>query len=229
MILPEFDTKRQRWDQWRAFHIDHGPFTQFDTGELVLNSRMWGPDLRRAYRDLGVTIVSSEDEALPQLTLPDHTFIKRAWLYDSGQQTLLIDESTKRVVRIDSFLRSTDTVLPTRFAQRQIEAYFAGPGRPPVGNQIAVSPPYKLSKDEKDYLATLRAAAKMWWEFGDDPNIATFKHTIRWDKHQPLTSALLGKTFADLKDNSSLTLAQLNKNGYQTHRVKTMYDYLLVA
>lgn len=232
MICPDFSVNisRVRWDGWRAFHVNHGPFTQFDTGELVLRSQTWNPDDRRSFRDLGVTIVASEDETLPALILPDGTPIKRAWLYDGGAQVLLIDDSTRHVVRIGPWLKGENSLLPTRFAGRAIEAYFAGPGRPPIGTAVSVSPPYKLSKDEKDYLASLRAAAKMWWNFGDDPAITPeLKRGLYWDKTAASTDLLLGKCFAELKDAAPRTLALLQKNGYQVHRVKTMYDYLLVA
>lgn len=65
----EFNHSKKRWDHYQCFHNDHGPFVEFETGEVIL-TRSPAPDQRKHYDRYGIQLVSTADtRSCPQLYL----------------------------------------------------------------------------------------------------------------------------------------------------------------
>jgi hypothetical protein len=192
MRLPELPRKLMRWDAWEAFHwgvntggvISTGywrshPFVVFETGEVITT---WGdarPDRRCLYEALNVSLVATQDGHCPKLAMPDDTPVPRAWLYDQGQQHLLIDHDLNLAFRTDGMRSATHERIPERF-KNKATVYYPGPGRTPVADDIALHIPASnkrfVTSEEREHIETIylpfRAEATMkemkwsvsgWW------------------------------------------------------------------
>ena len=56
----EFNHTRKRWDHYQCFHNSHGPFVEFETGEVIL-TRFPELDQRQRYDRYGIQLVSTAD------------------------------------------------------------------------------------------------------------------------------------------------------------------------
>lgn len=243
MKLLNFDVNRQhvRWDRYRAFHLGYDgtptatnhyymvpPFIQFDTGELVCALHSPNPGQRRHYSDLNLEVRATADADCPSLTLPDGTKLAKTWLDDGGQQHLLIDHDSNRVVRLDKPMG--EGRMPLRFYRSDysgcglplFSAYFAGEGAPPVGGPVAVNRPYQkvLSPEQVEHVQTIALTAKAGMTLTDDP----VKDSIYATGPCPVEAILKVATYIELSDQHR---AMLFRNGVA--KVRTEYEYLLIA
>jgi len=178
MQLPAFDYSHMAWDAWRAFHVVHpyNAFVQFDTGELIVCARNWGPDFRRVYKELNLQIVTTEEHDCPRFFIPgaaDKKPVPKAHLNHSGQQYLLLDLDHKRAVSIGPWLTKTSApeLVPERFLDsRSVAAYYAGPQAVPVGSPITRRYPQPLTRDQRQHVGELADACKVWLEMQPDPS-----------------------------------------------------------
>ena len=171
MRIPKEQLTREKmsWDQWRAFHwgvkqgeisltgnYSYPPFIVFDTGEVIFTHNRASPDIRGYYRLLGVSVVSSIDEQMPLLTVPDGTPVKKSWYDNGGAQQFVIDWATRRVVRLDDLIPEERDTRPQRVRARG-RVYFPGEGLPPVGGPCVVNRPWKqvVTPEQKDHIQTL--------------------------------------------------------------------------
>lgn len=175
MKLPKFDMGKAQWDAWKAFHInvkwqtrDHWGrgFTYFDTGEVIctvayprpwmLNETYYADDSLR-----GVRLQCAQHTSFKFKT-PDGEKVKTINFGDTHKY-LLIDEDTKRVVRLGWYAdRSWQSVIPKRFHGCCV-AYFPGSEQLPVGSPFALEFHEPCTKEEKEKLKELRTQCIAWW------------------------------------------------------------------
>lgn len=244
MKLPNWVREHQSWDKYKAFHIgvhqsclnstsgyNGPPMIMFDTGEVIFTHYAPRPDYRGHYSLLDVAVVTSKDYR-GELYAPDGDKIALAWLYDCGQETLLVDPDTKRVVRISDSHYHREKMgviagIPHRFQHGQYHctAYFPGPGLPPIGTQkiVAWLPFNKigLDKDQKAHVQMIIDTARAAMKLTDHPHTRTYTSTGIMSGC-PLDTILKCQTWQDVPEAN---LAELFHNGAQ--RKKVEYDYLL--
>jgi hypothetical protein len=228
----------RRWDTYRTFHWTVSPnFIQFESGELIYTDARPDPDFRNTIDRLGVQIVSTTDPECPTLLLPDGEPIRKAWLTRGGMQYLAIDLDLMVAVQLQptAWGRTAPTDADRRapaYLQGRFSAYWAGPGRMPVGNPVSVSTPLKLDEDQQKHIDSVLAQCdawcamhdierKSWSRTVDLPGKASFQ--VR--QHSASPRWLLGKTFADLKYSERVELRDFGLA--PAFDVKT-YDYLRV-
>lgn len=245
MRLPDWVREHQSWDKYKAFHIgvrqtrlsstggySDPAMVMFDTGEVIFTHFAPRPEYRGWYSLLDVEVVTSKNYR-GELYAPDGEKIAIAWLYDCGQETLLVDADTKRVVRIsDGPLWSPAGSLPVagiprRFqrGQHSCTAYFPGPDLPPIGTQkiVAWLPFNKIGLDEdtKAHIRMIVDTARAAMRLTDHIHTRTPAGTGIM-AGCPLDTILNCQTWQDVPDSE---LAELFHNGAQ--RKKVEYDYLL--
>lgn len=181
MQLPnDLPRDQMRWDQFKAFHWGVGMggvnshaygwhselfnrFVVFDTDEVIwIGAPHPGPNFRGFYSALQIYLLSTRDRDLPQLFHPETgERICRSWLNKDSSQALVIDPETKTATRLRPFYYRKDTDeplndIPTRLRTRAL-AYFAGPGRAPVGGEVRYSPPWKreLTPEQRKHVAEI--------------------------------------------------------------------------
>lgn len=219
MKLPAFDHSKMEWDNWRAFHIDHGyhQFTQFDTGEFVVCSNSWRPENRRVYKELGVQIVATGDDDCPQLFVPGQDKpIAKTHLNHQGMQTLLLDFNHKRAVALGpSLAKDNAPMVPARFFSHRVTAYYPGPDAPPVGAPITRHYPQPLTYDERKHINELVDACKVWLQMQPTPGPKVKLVTLP-------VGEFLDVSFSVLTTGHRMTIAQ---NGFN-HIVKDEHPWL---
>lgn len=245
MKLPDWVREHQSWDKYKAFHIgvsQHNlsstggwggdpAMIMFDTGEVIFTQHAPRPHYRGHYSLLDVEVVTSKDYR-GELYTPDGEKVAIAWLYDYGQETLLVDADTKRVVRISDYYHRPKEVRPTagipwRFQRGEYccTAYLPGPGLPPIGTQkiVAWLPFNKigLDKDQKAHVQMIVDTARAAMKLTDHPLTRTYASTSIM-AGCPLDTILKCQTWQDVPEAN---LAELFHNGAQ--RKKVEYDYLL--
>jgi len=180
MKLPAFDHSKKEWDAWNAFHIVHSyyPFVQFDTGEFVVCSNSWRPEHRQVYRDLNIQIVATDDDNCPQLFVPGAAKpVFKSHLNHNGMQTLLLDLDHKRAVALGPSLAAGNApMVPERFFNHRVTAYYPGPAAPPVGGPVTRHYPQPLTNDQRKHVAELVDASKVWLEMQPNPPALAQQH-----------------------------------------------------
>lgn len=173
----------KRWDKFKRFHwgINYGycasqqyqkeNFTLFDTGEVICHVQNPDPNQRRHYPSVGVTIISTKDDKLPQLLTPEGEKIPKTW-FGSTQQALLIDHDTKHVVSLAPWKapeidERPDWVRHIMQPARHLQGsklengiYYAGEGAIPMGGPIHIYRPWRKT-DRKAHIQGLIDAQKM--------------------------------------------------------------------
>jgi hypothetical protein len=240
MQLPQWDRSLQSWDRFKAFHIHVGrygleeyknwanqPMVMFDTGEVIFTDRSPRPNVRGHYNLLGLEVVTSKDIKGPLYT-PDGQKIAVAWLYEDGQESLLVDDDTGRVVRISDSYHDRERVvpgIPHRF-QRRCTAYIPGPGMPPIGTgKIVVWLPFKvanLTSEQKAHIQMLTDTARAALKLTNHAITRTHYGSPGIVSGCPLDVLLATTSYLDLADAH---LGALYHHGAQRKRVE--YDYLL--
>lgn len=244
----EIPRHRRRWDAHREFHCISGPITVFETGELIVTDASPHVNHRRHYEDYNVELVSTGDRSaaggmcVGTLYAPDGTEVPNAWLYDSGQEHLLIDHDTHMAVRIDGYRRcyrdnegklvsrGSDLDLmpgvPERF-QPIAFAYIGGPQCPPVGcAQIVAWAPF----NKAGYTLEQREHIQMIINTGRAALKLTGHHAANYEAPYPKgflagvnpDTLLQCKTWQDLDPNLWRELYC-----YGASRRQLTFDYLL--
>ncbi len=165
MILPAYNFGAQRWDDYRHFHVPaiyrHKPIVQFATGELMITSSKPDPDVRRVWPEYNIALTSTDD-GLFKFALPDGTPVPKAWITQNGGQYLLVDLDTKRAVKLTNY-QSRRLDMPTHM--RTMSAGFLCAGGEPIGGQIEVKAPYKLTPADAEWQNTVMALCGAHCEF----------------------------------------------------------------
>lgn len=206
MHLPDFDYTTCKWDDWRAMHhVYSHNFVQFDTGELIATK--WYVRDRYLYthsHNLGVEVLASNDIyrsfcAKRTLKTPDGDKILQSWFPPS--KGFVYDESAHMLVQTGHI--GDNPNVPTRFHSRAA-AYWAGPGREPIGAPIRLTKPRKRTPEEKEKANDLRALAKAWRTLTDEGK--------QWDYYRTNRPAVLSdyidRDFESLNDIVKLKIAE---------------------
>lgn len=250
MRLPEWDRKLQAWDRFKQFyigvsnynliedtHYNSKPMIMFDTGEVIFTEFCPRVDSRGEYLPIGVRVTTSKDYG-GELWTPDGDKIAVAWVYDGGQEHLLVDEDTKRVVRVADSRRykniHTDQLvsdkniipgIPHRF-QTGVSIYFPGPGLPPVPVEPIVAwLPFKkagLTPEENDHISMIVDTARAAMKLTNHPDCD------KWVPSKTLTSGCPLDAILKSKDWLDIPVCHLHAlYHYGAQRKKMTYDYLL--
>lgn len=225
MKLMEWKQSAVKWDQYKAFHMLAGrnysePIVQFDTGEVVIRSIHLRPDKRGRFDDMNIALFSPRDtwlrisEIRDKLRDPDGNRVYLTQLIRGHAPLLLWDRDTNRIVRC-GWLTKNEAV-PSRM--RSFNAYFPGEGRAPIGADIEIVTPRKLTPEEKEHTDTLIAACKAWFELSEEGKQACGRFGVP-RVSMPLDAAMT-MTFATatLQHRAQLTMHGINK-GYTVRRV----------
>lgn len=241
----EIPKEQRQWDRYDEFHRATGPIVYFETGELVLVEGAPSVDWRHTYSDYNVELMATGDHGVcPTLYTQDGKEIPNAWLYDSGQQYLLIDHDMRIAVRTDGVKRcwrdSTGALIshygdqrrpqllpgiPERF-QAIAYAYIGGPQCAPVGcaQIVARAPVAKAgySQEEREHMSmivnTARAAMKLTGHEAADGERRERSFSSGVDPEMLLRC----KTWQDVEPNYLRELFL-----YGIGRRKMCFDYLL--
>lgn len=175
MQIPN-DKGTKLWDRFKETyygipgdaHYAPAAIYLFETDEMLVTR--CNIDDRRLYREVNIRLTTTADDNCPALVAPDGREIPKAWLNETGQQELLVDYDTMRVVSLEGYLdqrNALDLPVPSRFLPQYplARAYFPGPGRYPVpGAQITVRPPLSnkdwIAPEQREKAKELLAAAK---------------------------------------------------------------------
>lgn len=239
MLYHEFNRNRAKWDRYSAPHIEvRGGFVHFASGELIYTDGDPNPDDRHLYRNFGIQIVSTADDKCPNLYLTEGAkkSLPKAWLNQSGQQHLAVDLEQGVAVRLarsiysryagspsgDVRLRDIDHHVP-HYLTGCFVAYWAGPGRLPVGDPITVSEPYRPTREERQHLQDLKNQATAWAAMKDLPEYA-YLGNQNIPAQQP-AHTYFDTAFSELTEPMRKSL---HYYGWSTFRVETKYPYLYV-
>jgi hypothetical protein len=194
MKLPEFDRSRMRWDEYKRFHVKRSNwFVQFETGEFIITTDTFKPDERRIIPGTDLRVVTPADSDCPQLYFdpkapdraetesalriagysPEKLYTKaipRAWLHTGYSPTLLVDETTGRVVRLYNpaiHKHAGWSSIPAWVRAggghySRAVAYLPGHDSPAIASRLQIRYPYRPDKDEREALASLRAGCVAW-------------------------------------------------------------------
>lgn len=222
MKLPEFNHAKAEWDKYRAFYIGldgsyrhNALFIQFDTGELICTRGAPEPDQRHVYKHLNLEIFGTQDDTSRVFKTPEGETIRPAWLDDRGHQILLLDHDTRQAVRLNYSYDIAMPPIPARF-RGTAHAYFMGPDCPPIGRPVQVNRPAKLTPEQKEHLADLRAACKAWEAIHGEEAYSALTMSQRHDtRHgKPLQAAwLLQRSFTELTRMDRLRLLHRGTSG----------------
>jgi len=237
----EFDQNHKMWDRYRAFHATHGPFVEFETGEVMVNY-FPRPDGRRYYGRYDIQLVTTSDSDCPQLYFDRKCEqpVTPAWLKQDGQQNLAIDHDQKVAVKLSGWRAMLSTHPEDslkRFPELQYlpshlqgaHAVWMGYGRPPVPlTKIAVSAPDKTMKEDmraklRDVRDSVRAAARI---------TGVEARPYGPEDKMPVRAEWQDWTVEDIcayvcADTTSMRWAAYG--GFEYPRAVTKYDYLHVA
>lgn len=208
MQLPDFNYTTCKWDDWRAMHhVYSHNFVQFDTGELIA-TRWYVRDRYRCGhgRELGLTVMVSDDITRGSLNTnnrvlktPDGDKILQSWFQSS--KGFVYDESAHMLVQTGHI--GDNPNVPTRFHSRAA-AYWAGPGREPIGAPIRLTKPRKRTPEEKEKANDLRALAKAWRTLTDEGKQWNYFKTNR----PAVLSDYIDRDFESLNDIVKLKIAE---------------------
>jgi hypothetical protein len=226
----EFDRNRAQYDMFDAPHIAGRGFISFASGEVIFTDPK--PTDRRHSRERDVQIVATGDDDCPALyTEPQGGDpVTKASLNQRGMQYLAIDHECGVAVQLamgvsrygrvggEYRLRDVDHWVP-HYLTGRFAAYWAGPGRRPIGNPITVSEPYIPTKEQKQHLRDLKDQADTWAALTDLPQFST-------KVYYPIPAhKLFDVDFADLSDDMK---KNLHYRSHTNFRVETKHPYLYV-
>jgi hypothetical protein len=232
MILPDFHgaARAIQWDAYRRPHVERGPFTQFDTDELICTIATWEPrpSLRRTYSNFNLRIVGTGDPDMPVFHSPDGTPLLKAWLHRRGLRALLVDLDSGHAVAlggysyVNSRARWADAI-PTNLRHR-CSAYFPGVKTLPVGSPVYVSEPVEYTPAERKHIRATVAACKVWYAMEkDSPDVPKL-----WITREGLFTGkqLAGMDFAEMDAGMRAAVAV---RGLKPEYVVTEFPYVMLA
>ena len=211
MQLPDFNHTTCKWDEWRAMHhVHYHNFVQFDTGELI--ATRWYVRDRYRYthgHNLGVEVLASDDIyrsfcAKRTLKTPDGDKISKSWFPSS--RGYIFDKDTHMLIKTGELVQNPN--VPTRFHNRAT-AYWAGPGREPIGAPLKLTKPRTRTPEEKEKANDMRALAKAWRKLTDD---AKMWSPVYGSDGVPL-DLLMDKEFETLPEHMKVRIAQNGLSG----------------
>jgi hypothetical protein len=228
----EFDRNRAEHDLFNAPHIAGRGFVRFATGEVIFTDPK--PIDRRNNAEFGIEIVATGDDDCPDLYREPTGGepLPKAWLNQRGMQYLAVDHERGVAVQLATgsyrhsrysgganySLRDVDHFAP-HYLTGRFAAYWAGPGRMPIGDPITVSEPYRATKEQKQHLQNLKAQADTWAALNDLPKFSGKVY------HPLPCHNYFDKTFAGLSDEYKKSLYYA---GWSNYRVETKHQYLYV-
>jgi hypothetical protein len=156
-----YDPKHRHWDKYHTFHSSIGGFRFFETGEIAFDAYAHDIDIRRVYKDIGVEIISTN--------YTNHTFlhpktgakIPKAQLSHHGQQILMIDLESKRVVSMDGRINDdAQKGLPTHL--RNAEAYALSENAPLMSfKSIKINAPSPITDEAREWKNVVEVLIKL--------------------------------------------------------------------
>jgi len=194
-MLSFYKEDQSKWDTWRRNYctssVYGGCFVQFDSGETICDSAHFRSDVRKLYAEQGVRVFDHTDKQFPAVMMPDGQRVRMSWLGDR-QRTFVIDDCTKHVIEIAPFQHynpnntrnaRVDPAKQTHWCAKHnvpfwlwgdCSVYWPGPGCKPVGPDIKLTRPRKLTTDEREFINTFRAGMKAelglrGWDRYDQP------------------------------------------------------------
>jgi hypothetical protein len=225
----EFNHTNKHWDSYRCFYSNHGPFVEFETGEVIL-TRSPEPDQRKHYDRYGLQLVSTSDTRwCPQLYLDKECTeeVKTAWVTQGGQQILAVDHEQRVAIKVNGrWGIKTDKLQYLGKHLQYAAAVWTGHSRLPIAlAEITVSMPDRSVK--KDLAAKLdevrtavTAAARIQ---GLHPAWHSDKLTAQPDWIEKTVEELCAYVCAD--EASMRTVAT---NGFAFPRAETKHEYLYI-
>lgn len=219
----EFNTKDRRWDSYKTFYYNDRAFTEFETGELIVNCI---PNLdRREHNDrYGIQLTTTAAHDCPKMYLDKDytTAVPVAWLTQHGQQHVAVDWERKVVVGLCQRHEITDLPRHLRFAK----ALWYGPERLPVPlGKITVSQPDKAIKaDIREKLSEVRAVVTA------AVRVRALREPYSNDK-LAASPRWVEQDVSEIVENlchNDLWLQLAAFNGFSYPRANTTYDYLYI-
>jgi hypothetical protein len=255
MKIPDYNASSAKWDRYRRFHNEVYPwFVRFESGEAIITKASFTPHERRTLRDSDLQIVLTSDDDCPSLRVADEAAlaeiracghemagkpVPKVWLQVSCSQTLLVDKTTGRVVRLDTnraqhhaaWKHTPTWIYPGSGWASNAVAYLPGNDRDAIANKVRLKVPVKPSKESRRARAELRAGCAAWCTLAnDDVN----KFAPKWYATEPRGYAyayIYHRPFTpkgaddvpDITDLSGEQRFQIARFGYAT-----LYKYLSV-
>lgn len=225
----EFKHQNKRWDGYRCFHANEGPFVEFETGEVIL-TRSPEPNQRRHYDRYGVQLVSTSDTRwCPQLYLDKECTeeVKTAWVTHGGQQILAVDCEQRVAIKVSGrWGVKHDKIQFLASHLRSAAAVWTGPARLPIPvDQITVSQPARtvakeLSAKLDQVRAAVTAAARI-------QNLAPCWADTKVTARSEWVGMSVEELYAYVCANNSL-MRTVATNGFAYPRAETQHDFLYV-
>jgi hypothetical protein len=227
----EFNHKGKMWDRYKAFHNTEGPFTEFETGEVIV-TYLPQPRGRGRQNKYGIELVTTRDRECPTLYFDKECTqpVKRAWLLQDGQQHLAIDRERKVAIKLAPY-RYRRNSPELQYLASHVDACHAiwtGPERLPIPlSKITVSQPDRtikrtLGEKLEDVRAAVKAAARiqelpdfMW---GGD------KFPAHKDWQDMTVEDICAYVCADKS-----RMRQVAFSGFSYPRAETQHEFLYVA
>lgn len=224
----EFNHQRKMWDTHRAFHSTQGPFTEFETGELMVHY-LPRPDGRQVYQKYGIQLVGTSDRDCPKLYLDKACTqeVLTAWVTQRGQQLIAVDEEQKVAVALRtgwSNKKELMQFLPSHV--HNARALWTGPNRLPVPlAQITVSQPDPtVKKGIKDKVDTVRTAVTAAARIKGLPTIwGNDKLTAKPEWEDMEVEDIVAHVCSD-----DLWMRMVATNGFTYPRADTKHDFLYI-
>jgi hypothetical protein len=166
----EFNHTNKHWDSYQCFYNNHGPFVEFETGEVIL-TRYPEPSQRKHYERYGIQLVSTADTRwCPQLYLDKACTqeVKTAWVTQGGQQIIAVDHEQRVAIAVSgAWGIKKDKLQYLGKHLNRAAAVWTGHSRLPIPMaEITVSTPDRSVKKEladkiEDVRAVVTAAARI--------------------------------------------------------------------
>jgi|LWDU01.1.fsa_nt_gi hypothetical protein len=165
-----YPQRRRAWDEYNAFHIRAGVFTEFESGEMMVNTTPH-PDGRKFYPEYNVQLATTTDKDCPKLYFDKECTqpVKKAWVTQHGHQHLAIDYERKVAIALfEGWRHHQPTILGDHV--NTASAYWAGQERLPVPlAKIKVqTPDPEYKKKMVNVLNEVRAAVAAIHRMNDD-------------------------------------------------------------
>jgi hypothetical protein len=236
MKLPEFNANGMKWDQYKQFyqhigplsHYWYGGFTAFMTGEAICTVSRADPNERCEYKTIGMRIIGTDDANLPAFYDPDGQPLLKAWLNDSGMQTVLLDLDTHKAISLAGSKWDSEHWPIPNWARGECTAYCPGTGRDWItGATIEVSKADEWDREEWKHVDLMRAGCEAWAGIErvalDLPSTRSQRRFKQVETIVDWSELLKAEDITDLTDGVKRRVAQF---GISRRRVVTRVPYI---